>query len=188
MSGESKMANPFVARESANGLTLVVYRGEDAALLAFDIDESLRKPDFVGFGIEYKIGTAEAFSPVYNFLTFKKLRLQADALAKAHPKEKPDFSFKASTRSPIQVFRWLHGPSNPVDGPVTYRVSAMFWNGDNQAPLAKAKVEATIDLGSDTRPNFLNVGFTRGYATSQAYLRRFPDGKTILPAQGKSEL
>src|SRR5262249_45159720 len=119
---------------------------------------------------------------------FKKLRLQADAFAKAHPKEKPDFSFKASTRSPIQVFRWLHVPSNPVDGPVTYRVSAMFWNGDNQAPLAKAKVEATIDLGSDTRPNFLNVGFTRGYATSQAYLRRFPDGKTILPAQGKSEL
>jgi phosphatidylserine/phosphatidylglycerophosphate/cardiolipin synthase-like enzyme len=182
------MADDFVARKEKDGLTLSVYRGEDMALLAFDIDKSLRKPDFVGFGIEYKVGNKDEWFPVYNFLTFKKLRLQAEAFAKAHPKDKPDFSFKSSLRSPIQRFRWVHVPSRTIDNRVTYRVRAMFWNGDNQPPVAKATVEATIDLGSKTRGEFLNVGFTRGYASSQAYLRNFPDGEKILPGKGKSEL
>lgn len=182
------MASSSVARGSAGGLTVVAYRGEDMVLLAFDVDASLRQPDFVGFGIEYRIGRRPTWFPVYNFLTFKKLRLQAEAFQKAHPKEKQDFSHKASLRSPIQRFRWIHVPSNPIDDDVTYRVSAMFWKADNQAPVAKATVEVTIDLASETRPRFLNVGFTRGYATSQAYLRNFPDGRKILPASGKSEL
>src|SRR5262245_53784884 len=162
---EGSMAEKFVARESAGGLTVAIYRGEDMALLAFDIDKSLRTNDFVGFGIEYRIGETETFFPVYNFLTFKNLRLQAEAFQKAHPNDKPDFSHKESMRSPIQRFRWIHVPSNPINAPVTYRVSALYWKADNQAPVAKATVEATIDLGSETRPDFLNVGFTRGYAT-----------------------
>jgi hypothetical protein len=182
------MAGEFAVSKSAGGLTLVLYRGEDMALLAFDIDASLRKPDFVGFGLEYRIGKDQTWFPVYNFLSFKTLRLQAEAFLKEHPKEKQDFSYKSSLRSPIQLFRWIHVPSTPINDTVTYRVSAMFWKADNQAPVAKASVEATIDLGAETRPKFLNVGFTRGYASSQAYLRNFPDGTKILPARGKSEL
>ena len=182
------MSDDSVARKSKDGLTLVLYRGEDMVLLAFDVDQSLRTPDFVGFGIEYRIGTQASWYPVYNFLTFKKLRLQAEAFEKAHPKDPPDFSHKVSMRSPIQRFRWIHVPSRPLDSRVTYRASALFWNGDNQPPVSRATVEATIDLASKTRGAFLNVGFTRGYATSQGYLRKFPRGKTILPAKGKSEL
>jgi hypothetical protein len=182
------MAGEFAVSKSNGGLTLIVYRGEDMALLAFDIDATLQKPDFVGFGIEYRIGKNPTWYPVYNFLTFKTLRLQADAFLKAHPREKADFSYKSSMRSPIQRFRWIHVPSNPINDTVTYRASAMFWKADNQAPVAKATVEATIDLGEDTRAKFLNLGFTRGYASSQAYLRNFPDGTKILPARGKSEL
>jgi PLD-like domain len=178
----------FTAHATSNGLSLNVYRGEDMALLAFDIDQSLRKPDFVGFGLEYQIGKTDTWYPVYNFLTFNTLRLQAEAFAKAHPKEKGDFSYKSSMRSPIQRFRWIHVPSNPINDTVTYRLSAMYWKADNQAPTAKATVEATIDLGSDTHAKFLNLGFTRGYASSQAYLRNFPDGAKILPARGVSEL
>jgi hypothetical protein len=40
-------------------------------------------------------------------------------------------------------------PSRPIVGQVTYVVSAMFWNGD-KPPIAKATVEATIDIGSAT--------------------------------------
>ena len=181
-------SDPYVARATKDGLTLVLYRGEDMALLAFGADQSLRDGNFVGFGIEYQIGSGPSWYPVYNFLTFKTLRLQAEAFLKAHPNDPPDFSHKSSLRSPIQRFRWVHVPSRPIDALVTYRVSAMFWNGANQAPVARASVEGTIDLGSKTRDDFLNVGFTRGYATSQAYLRNFPDGETILPAKGKSEL
>ena len=182
------MAVDYVASNKTGGLTLKLYRGEDMVLLAFDIDDTLKKPDFVGFGIEYKIGSTGSWIPVYNFLTFEKLRLQAEAFGKLHPKDNPDFSHLESIRSPIQRFRWLHVPSKPINDIVSYRASAMFWIGDNQAPVAKATTEATINLGSDTRPGFLNVGFTRGYASSQAYLRNFPDGKSILPARGKSEL
>jgi hypothetical protein len=177
-----------VARSKKDGLSLTVYRGEDMALLAFDVGASLRDPAFVGFGVEYQIDGRPGFFPVYNFLTFKKLRLQAEAFAAAHPNEPPDFSHKASMRSPLQRFRWIHVPSRPIDRRVTYRVSAMFWDGDNQPPVARATTEATVDLGSNTRGTFFNAGFTRGYATSQAYLRNFPDGRHVLPPAGASEL
>src|SRR5258708_25093822 len=127
-------SDPYVARATKDGLTLVLYRGEDMALLAFGADQSLRDGNFVGFGIEYQIGSGPSWYPVYNFLTFKTLRLQAEAFLKAHPNDPPDVSHKSSLRSPIQRFRWVHVPSRPIDALVTYRVSAMFWNGASQAP------------------------------------------------------
>jgi PLD-like domain len=204
----------YVQCKSDQGLTLVVYRGEDMVLLAFDIDDSLRKPDFVGFGIQYRIGDDPTLHDVYNFLTFKKLReehepdnVQADQGKKGAKKTKSakskqetkapaestalpkpvDFSYKASIRSPIQTFRWAHVPSRPIEGKVTYRVSAMFWNGD-QPPTAKASVEAAIDVSSATRGNFLNVGFTRGFASSQAYARTFRNNPAILPDKKHHEI
>ena len=78
------MAVDYVASNKTGGLTLKLYRGEDMVLLAFDIDDTLKKPDFVGFGIEYKIGSTGSWIPVYNFLTFEKLRLQAEAFVKLH--------------------------------------------------------------------------------------------------------
>ena len=47
-----------IASSATDGLTLKLYRGEDMVLLAFDIDDSLKKSDFVGFGIQYFIGNA----------------------------------------------------------------------------------------------------------------------------------
>src|SRR5262249_23262898 len=47
---------------------------------------------------------------------------------------------------------------------------------------------ATLDVGSDTRAGFLNVGFTRGFASSQAYVRRFQNTPDILPGRGRKEL
>src|SRR5262245_65463711 len=58
----------FIARNAADGLTLKLYRGEDMVLLAFDIDDSLKKPDFIGFGIQYFIGNATQPRDVFNFL------------------------------------------------------------------------------------------------------------------------
>ena len=46
------MAVDYVQSAKKDGLTLVLYRGEDMVLLAFDIDYSLKKPDFLGFGIQ----------------------------------------------------------------------------------------------------------------------------------------
>jgi len=172
----------FIARNAADGLTLKLYRGEDMVLLAFDIDDSLKKPDFIGFGIQYFIGNATQPRDVFNFLTFKRVRLAAKAAKK-------DIALgeRTSMRSPIQMFRWAHVPSVPLDGNVTYQVSAMFWNGD-KPPLVKATTRATIDANRSTRGTFLNLGFTRGFASSQAYERNFPNQRKVMPPVGKPQL
>ena len=42
------MSVDYIASNTTDGLTLKLYRGEDMVLLAFDIDDSLKQPDFVG--------------------------------------------------------------------------------------------------------------------------------------------
>jgi len=176
------MTVDYLASNSTDGLSLNLYRGEDMVLLAFDIDATLKKPDFVGFGIQYFIGNATQPRDVFNFLTFKRVRLAAKAA-----KKEIALVDRTSMRSPIQQFRWAHVPSVPLDDTVTYKVSAMFANGD-QPPVAKATTKATITVHRATRGTFLNVGFTRGFASSQAYERNFPGQRNILPATGKPQL
>ena len=103
-----------IASSATDGLTLKLYRGEDMVLLAFDIDDLLKKSDFVGFGIQYFIGNATQPRDVFNFLTFKRVRLAAKAA-----KKEIQLAARTSMRSPIQMFRWAHVPSVPLDGPVT---------------------------------------------------------------------
>jgi hypothetical protein len=176
------MSVDYISGNTTDGLTLKLYRGEDMVLLAFDIDDTLKTPDFVGFGIQYFLGDSTQPRDVFNFLTFKHVRLKAKA-AKKHIK----LAARASLRSPIQQFRWAHVPSVPLDGPVTYQVSAMFWNGTSPL-VVKSTTRATIDAHRATRGAFLNVGFTRGFASSQAYERNFPDEHKIMPAVGKPQL
>jgi hypothetical protein len=44
-----------------------------------------------------------------------------------------------------------------------------------------ATVEESISLRPDTIENFVNVAFTRGFASSQAYVDRFNNETGILP-------
>jgi hypothetical protein len=76
------MSVDYIASKATDGIALKLYRGEDMVLLAFDIDASLRTPDFVGFGIQYFIGNATQPRDVFNFLKFKRVRLAAKAAHK----------------------------------------------------------------------------------------------------------
>ena len=188
------MAVDYIAHQKKDGLSLNLYRGEDMVLLAFDIDQTLQTADFVGFGIQYRVGDTGNWRDVFNFLTFKKIRLanktaraQATTDAQKAAARRAEIDAMRSWRSPIQMFRWAHVPSVPIDGPVTYRVGAMVWNGD-QPPTAKAAVDATIVVNRATRGDFLNIGFTRGFASSQAYERNFPGQHNIIPKSGKPEI
>ena len=49
-----------------------------------------------------------------------------------------------------------------------------------------AQVENAISLVPQTIDGFLNVGFTRGFASSQAYADRFNNEAGILPVPGSS--
>src|SRR5260370_5390679 len=110
------MASDFMASAKKDGLSVVLYRGEDMVLLAFDIEKNLQTADFVGFGLQYRIGDKPEVSEVYNGLTFKAQRPQVEDLAKQIDAAKSDADKKAliakrldiirSTRSPLQMFRW----------------------------------------------------------------------------------
>jgi hypothetical protein len=165
------MANEFESRESSGGLTLKLYRGEGVALLAFDLDPAHATDDFVGFSAEVKYPGSNHFGALRNRLHFD-----------LPPNLEKPRSFK-STEAPFQKFRWLHVPTQIGGGEFRYRVTAKYMNASGQL-RSGAQVQSAISLDPKTIDGFVNVGFTRGFASSQAYADRFENESGILPPIG----
>ncbi|MBE5528094.1 hypothetical protein A9J41_11320 [Laribacter hongkongensis] len=165
------MSIDFERKVSAEGLTFKLYRGEGAALLAFDLDESLATDDFVGFTIEVRYPGSDRWGALRNRLHFDYPPIP----------ERPR-SFK-STEAPFQKFRWIHVPTETPEGEFHYRVSARYMAADG-ALRTGAVVKNAISLAPATIDGFVNVGFTRGFASSQAYVDRFENEAGILPPTG----
>ena len=92
-----------------------------------------------------------------------------------------------STRlSPIQKFRWVHFPRNAeLPGEFVYRVTPVFMNAADELSYGEAQ-EAAIELRRETYPGKLNVTFTRGFVSSQAFVDRYESVAPIsklLPEQ-----
>lgn len=151
-----------------DGLTLKLYRGEGMALLAFDLDPAQATPDFVGFAVEFKPPREYDWFPLPN-------RLRFDG-APAHPNHR-----YSSLDAPFQKFRWVHVPSKIVRGDYAYRVTARYMRPDGSL-TSGASVMGAISLDPITISGFVNVGFTRGFASSQAYAEKdWPNKEGILP-------
>ncbi|MGQ0701399.1 MAG: phospholipase D-like domain-containing protein [Panacagrimonas sp.] len=151
-----------------DGLTLKLYRGEGMALLAFDLDASRATPDFVGFAIEVKSPRESDWSPLRN-------RLRFDG-APDHPNHR-----YSSLDAPFQKFRWIHVPTRVLRGDYAYRVTARYMRPDGSL-LSGASVMGAISLDPVTISGFVNVGFTRAFASSQAYSEKdWPNKEDILP-------
>ena len=156
--------------------TLKIYRGDGMVLLAMNWRKDKPPRDFVGFAIEYKEPKSDRFWPVKNRIGFPGQR------------SKPSDPMISSTRAPIQKFRWVHFPYNAdKDGQFHYRVTPMFM--DERGTLSRGEPqEALMPLMRETIPGKLNVAFTRGYVSSQAFVERFaPDRKlsTLIPDNAK---
>ena len=157
--------------------TMKIHRGEGMALLAMNWKNGKPPRDFVGFAIEYKEPNGDKFFPLKNRLSFPGVngQVQPNAL---------------STRlSPIQKFRWVHFPRNAeLKGDFTYKVTPVFMNANGELSYGESD-RARIQLRRETFPGQLNVTFTRGFISSQAFVDRYlsagPVNK-LLPA--KSEL
>ena len=99
-----------------------------------------------------------------------------------------------TTRAPLQKFRWTHVPRDVRRGTYRYRVTAMYATdpSDPEGSLKEGvKVDAAISLEPETHGGILNVGFTRGFASSQAYHDKFKNNPKIIPSddeKGKAEL
>jgi phosphatidylserine/phosphatidylglycerophosphate/cardiolipin synthase-like enzyme len=164
-----------VTGESAKALfTLKVYRGDGMALLAMNWKAAQPPADFVGFAIEYKEPGGNRFFVLKNRLSF------VGANGKVNKEQVP------TTLAPIQKFRWVHFPRNAeMPGDFTYRVTPVFMNAADELSYGDAQ-QAALELRRETYPGLLNVTFTRGFVSSQAFVDRYEKAgpiSTLLPAQ-----
>lgn len=144
---------------------LKVHRGEGMALLAMDWRRGRPPNDFVGFAIEYAVPGSDRFWPLKNRLTF-----EADAGTTPSAERPETFS---TLVAPIQKWRWVHFPRDAeLPGDYSYRVTPMRMARDGGLSRGVPQT-ASLALARETVPGVLNVAFTRGFVSSQAFVDRF---------------
>jgi hypothetical protein len=168
---------------AAAPFTLRIHRGDGMALLAMNWRGGEPPDDFVGFAIEYREPGGTEYFALKNRLTFDGDR--AGDNAPEAPK------LRSTLVAPIQKFRWVHFPRNAdLAGLFRYRVKPVFMAADDSLSYGKAQ-SASIELRRETYPGRLNVSFTRGFVSSQAFVDRYePFGSisTLLPDKAANGL
>jgi phosphatidylserine/phosphatidylglycerophosphate/cardiolipin synthase-like enzyme len=174
----------FENQDIKHGLSVKLWRGERMCLLGFDVVSA--EPDLVGFAIECRSPGATEFFPLLNRITFP-----GQAAAQGGVTGARKFP---STLAPFQKFRWVHFPHDPRAGQYTYRATKMHMPAVNILKKG-TQIELDISLDPVTYHDFLDVGFTRNFASSQAFVEKFPGiadidavGKRIIPASADKGL
>ena len=160
--GDSRMSADFqvVGENDAAPFTLKAHRGEGMVLLAMNWKDGKPPRDFVGFAISYREPRGDRFFPLKNRVAFPR----ADGTVE--PEQQP------TTLAPIQKFRWVHFPRHAeLRGEFVYRVSPVFMNADGELSYGEFQ-RVAIELRRETYPGMLNVAFTRGFVSSQAFVER----------------
>jgi phosphatidylserine/phosphatidylglycerophosphate/cardiolipin synthase-like enzyme len=159
--------------------TLKIHRGEGMALAAMNWKDGKPPDDFVGFAIEYKEPGGAEFFPLNNRVAFARVGGGVDP------------ETRSTLLSPIQKFRWVHFPRNAaLPGDFTYKVTPVFMDDADKLTYGEPQ-DAAIELRRETYPGQLNVTFTRGFVSSQAFVDRFQsagDISTLLPANADEGL
>lgn len=135
--------------------------------------------DFVGFAIEVKAPGASSFVPLNNRLAFSYTAPVKEAVTGAR--------WYSSLEAPFQKFRWIDFPNDPKGGDYEYRVTEMHMPRDGQIEKG-ISTSAGITLDPVIYNNFLDVGFTRNFASSQAYADRYKNNHNIIPAKANQGL
>jgi phosphatidylserine/phosphatidylglycerophosphate/cardiolipin synthase-like enzyme len=178
--------NDFENADSKPGLSMKLWRGERMCLIGFDVPAPA-PADLVGFAIERRAPGRRKFEPLMNRLNFSYDEPIAKAVtgARKYP----------STEAPFQKFRWVDFPFELQDGQYRYRGTAMHMPSDGKPLEPGTSIDLDISLESVTYDGFLDVGFTRGFASSQAFRDKFPEGTdldavgtTIIPSQADDGL
>jgi len=173
----------FTSEAAKDGLHLKLWRGERMCLVGINVDAP--EDDFVGFAIEVKSPGAADFSPLRNRLNFSYQQTPA-AAAKAAAAVTGARQY-SSLEAPFQKFRWIHFPFEPKLGGYTYRVTKIHMPSDGKV-VAGTQVAADIELDPVLYNGFLDVGFTRGFASSQAYAERYGNNPNIIPTDAAKGL
>jgi hypothetical protein len=157
--------------------SLRIHRSEGMALLAMNWKRGRPPRSFVGFAIEYAAPGSNKFLPLHNRLAFP---LADGSVDKSRP---------PTREAPIQMFRWVHFPWNADQaGEFRYRVTPVFMDDADKLSYGESQ-QAALELRRETYPDRLNVTFTRGLVSSQAFVDRFGDPvPTLLPGKAAAGL
>jgi hypothetical protein len=154
MAGEFQVSG----KRASAPFTLTIHRGDGMALLAMDWKGGEPPEDFVGFAIGYREPGGDRFYLLKNRLAFPT------------PDGNVDPTTLETISSPIQMFRWVHFPRNAdLAGSFRYQVTPVFMNASDELSYGEPQ-EASIELRRETYPGRLNVAFTRGFVSSQAFV------------------
>ena len=147
----------------ADGLTLRAYPGDGAVLLAFDLDES-HQADLAGFAVEYTDPDGQTL-PVFNRLSFAQSIVNTTTPAQR--------KYFPTAEAPLQKFHWDHFPPDVKPGTFTYKVTAMLFEPGSETQITPGP-SAEVDVSlMPAGPTPFQLGFTRGYLSSQAYVDQF---------------
>jgi len=153
--------------KTQDGFTMKLWRGERMCLVAFDVEQP--PDDFVGFAIEFKPPGSSRFMPLKNRIAFEYQNAELEVTGA----KKFD-----STLSPFQKYRWVHFPFEVPPGVYRYRGTMMHMPSDGK-PVKGKSIELKLSLDPVTRDGFVDIGFTRGFASSQAFRDRAPSGVDV---------
>ena len=162
----------FANAKQSSGLGVKLWRGERMCLIGMDV--AAPEADFVGFSIEVKSSGSTGFEPLRNRLNFSYDKPVDQAV--------DGYRNYSSLEAPFQKFRWVHFPYEPKSGTYTYRVTKQHMPSDNKL---KAGTAVTLDIPLDAviYDGFLDVGFARNFASSQAYQDKYQGNPNLIPAK-----
>jgi phosphatidylserine/phosphatidylglycerophosphate/cardiolipin synthase-like enzyme len=169
--------NDFTNAKQSDGFSVKLWRGERMCLVGMDVDQP--EPDLVGFSIEVKSPGSRDFMPLRNRIAFSYDKPVEQAV--------DGFRNFSSLEAPFQKFRWIHFPYDPTDGTYVYRVTKQHMPSDNKL---KAGTSVTLDIPLDAMVygDFLDVGFARNYASSQAYVDKYHNNSNVIPVKANDGL
>jgi hypothetical protein len=152
-----------------DGFSVRAYQGDARTLLSFNLPKS-KTANLAGFTIQVRPGTKKPYY-LYNTLRFEKPKTHAQVA-----KEPAN----SSVNSPIHKFRWVHVPGSfhqgtkPFFGPYTYTVTPRHFDGNQSMLPLDASLSVSVKL--EVKPferGKVELGFTRGFTQSQAFVRHF---------------
>ncbi len=168
----------FTNGKTTDGFSVKLWRGERMALIGMDVDEP--EPDLVGFSIEVQSPGSDTFQPLRNRLNFSYGGTPA-------VKAVNGYRNYPSTEAPFQKFRWIHFPYDPKGGEYTYRVTKKHMKDDGSL-VNGTSITLDISLDVAVYQGFLDVGFTRNFASSQAYADKYKNNEDVIPVEADQGL
>jgi hypothetical protein len=153
-----------IDKSQRDGFYFTSYTGDSAVLLAFNLEDD-KIDNLAGFAVKCKAPHTETYKTdeywVKNRLNFEK---PLTAKEKLTPKK-----WVSSNEAPFQTFHWTHFP-NAGPGKYTYTTYPVYFDGGELKLVDGLSLD--IDLSYRVCPDF-ELGFTRGYISSQAYADKF---------------